>query len=161
MSDVVVQIDGPLKNIIDNPKFKYIKDYVNILAETGEFSAAIADLEREIVSSIEDSKITKNEIRKISVKMFHVIKLLFDKKFKFKSLNEEKSRQLKDLLSDHMHEILTYLVVTAVDALKKKNKNFDIIGLNEEDIELIVGTIVDTAEWAINLTPSNWFSCCH
>lgn len=152
MSEVVIEIDGILKNIITHPKFKYIQNYADVLAETGEFSEILINLEKEIMVSVEDGKITKNEIRKIGVKMFYVLKILHDKNFKFKSLDDKSNVKLKNLLRTHFTELLTYLIVEAVNIIKKREPTLNIIDLTGEDIELIVGTIVDTAEWSINIT---------
>lgn len=158
MDNVVIEIDGILETIIENPKYREIKEYTDILAETDEFSFALADLEKEITNSFFDLTITKNEIRKISVKMFKVLKILHDKNYKFK-----KSRNLTDLLRTHLEEILTVLVVKTIDLLQKHIPELYIYKLNEEDIKLIVGTIVDTAEWSIKITRKSWkkiFLCC-
>ena len=163
MSEIVIEIDGIFETILKNPRFLEIQKYVDILAETGEFTSALADLEREIMKSVEDAKVTKNEIRKVSVRMFKVLKMLYDKNFKFKTLNSNQSEKLRHLLRDHIEEILTVLVVKAVNAMRKHVPELDIIELNEEDIELIVGTIVDTAEWSINMSKKNlfkWFPYC-
>lgn len=163
MSEIIIEIDGILETILKNPKFQEIQQYVDILAETGEFATALANLEREIMLSIKDAKITKNEVRKISVKMFKVLKMLSDKNFKFTSLDSNNSKKLRNLLKDHFEEILTVLVIKAVKYIKINMPELDIIGLNDEDIELIVGTIVDTAEWSIDLVKKNWFKwfpCC-
>jgi hypothetical protein len=147
--EIIIEMNGILKNIVTNPRFKDVEKYVDILADTNEFTHALAILQREIIKSMEDAKITKNEIRKISVKMFYVLKLLNDKNFKFRGLDSNKNEKLKDLLRLHMEELLTVLVVKAIQKLTEKYPLLDLVDLQEDDIELIVGTIIDTAEWSI------------
>lgn len=162
-TQIVIEINSVLKKIFTSPKFIYLREYVDIITETTEFSLALVNLEKEIYISVKDSKITKNEIRKISVKMFHVLKLLNDKNFKFKKIDNDKSRLLKELLKENMEELLTSLVAKALDKMKDKHPDTFFTNMDEEDIELIVGTIVDTAEWSIEIAKEKWSkfcSCC-
>ena len=71
--------------------------------------------------------------------------------------------KLKDLLVNHLEEILTVLIIKALEQIKKHFPDLSTINLSQDDIELIVNTIIDTAEWSINITKkkwSKWIPCC-
>ena len=63
-------------DIINNPNFKDFQKYIDILAETGEFSKALVDIEIEIIKSLDDSKISNYEMQLIGIKAFNIIKML-------------------------------------------------------------------------------------
>lgn len=163
MSEIIIEIDGILETILKNEKFQEIQKYVDVLAETGEFAKSLANLEREIIYSIKDAQITKNEVRKIGIKMFKVLKMLYNKNYKFKKVDGNQSKKLKDLLVNHLEEILTVLIIKALEQIKKHFPDLSTINLSQDDIELIVNTIIDTAELSINITKkkwSKWIPCC-
>lgn len=140
-----------IADIVNNPNFDHFQKYIDVLAETDEFFNAFADIEREIVKSLEDSLISNDEMQIISIKTFNFIKLLYDKDFKFKINNEK----IKNLLKNDLEKLLVALISKIINKIKKSYPNIEI----NSDIELIIKTIVQTTEITLNLSKKN-FRCC-
>lgn len=148
-----------ISEIINNPKFKEFQKYIDILAETGEFSIALVDIEREIVDSLQDGEISNQEMQIIGIKSFNIIKMLYDRNFKFKKLDSKNSEKLKDLLKNDLENVLLFLISKIINKIRDKYPALDI----ECDIELIVKTIVNTAELTLNISKKSAFYkyvCC-
>ena len=141
-----------IADIVNNPHFKDFQKYIDVLAETNEFFNVFVDIEKEIVKSLEDSVISNIEMQIIGIKTFHFVKLLYDKKFKFKKLNNEK---IKNLLKNDLEKLLLVLITKILNKINDSYPNIEI----NSDIELIIKTIVQTTEITLNLSKSNKFCC--
>jgi len=141
-----------IADIVNNPHFKDFQKYIDVLAETNEFFNVFVDIEKEIVKSLEDSVISNIEMQIIGIKTFHFVKLLYDKKFKFKKLNNEK---IKNLLRNDLEKLLLVLITKILNKINDSYPNIEI----NSDIELIIKTIVQTTEITLNLSKSNKFCC--
>ena len=141
-----------IADIVNNPHFKDFQKYIDVLAETNEFFNVFVDIEKEIVKSLEDSVISNIEMQIIGIKTFHFVKLLYDKKFKFKKLNNEK---IKNLLKNDLEKLLLVLISKILNKINDSYPNIEI----NTDIELIIKTIVQTTEITLNLSKSNKFCC--
>ena len=157
-----IKINDNIMDILNNPNLQKVDEYVEILEKTNEFTVAISDIFREVYNALEDGVLTLNEIRKIGVKMFSFLVKLKDNKFKFEGLSSEESNKLKELIKEDLDNFLTNLVVKAIKIIKKRAPN--LAGkINENDIRLIVGTIVDTANFSIEIIEDKCpsiFVCC-
>lgn len=148
-----------INDIINDPLFNDFQKYINILAETGEFSNAIVDIEQNIIESLEDYKISNYEMQFIAIKAFNIIKLLYDKKFKFKKLDSNNSKKIKDLLRNDMKKLLLFIISNILNKIKEKYPELTI----DCDLQLIINTIVNTAELTLNLSKKSKFYkyiCC-
>ena len=141
-----------IADIVNNPHFKDFQKYIDVLAETNEFFNVFVDIEKEIVKSLEDSVISNIEMQIIGIKTFHFVKLLYDKKFKFKKLNNEK---IKNLIKNDLEKLLLVLISKILNKINDSYPNIEI----NTDIELIIKTIVQTTEITLNLSKSNKFCC--
>lgn len=141
-----------ITDIVNNPHFKDFQKYIDVLAETNEFFNVFVDIEKEIVKSFEDSVISNIEMQIIGIKTFNFVKLLYDKKFKFKKLNNEK---IKNLLRNDLEKLLLVLITKILNKINDSYPNIEI----NSDIELIIKTIVQTTEITLNLSKSNKFCC--
>ena len=139
-------------DIINNPNFKDFQKYIDALAETDEFFNAFANIEKEIVKSLEDSVISNDEMQIIGIKTFNFVKLLYDKKFKFKKLNNEK---IKNLIKNDLEKLLLVLISKIINKINETYPNIEI----NTDIELIIKTIVQTTEITLNLSKNNKYCC--
>jgi hypothetical protein len=141
-----------IADIVNNPNFKDFQKYIDALAETDEFFNAFANIEKEIVKSLEDSVISNDEMQIIGIKTFNFVKLLYDKKFKFKKLNNEK---IKNLIKNDLEKLLLVLISKIINKINETYPNIEI----NTDIELIIKTIVQTTEITLNLSKNNKYCC--
>lgn len=114
--------------------------YTETIAKTPDFKKAYDGLKNEILHSFEDSKITKEELAKIAVKMFHVIKILHDKNFKLHNV------KFKQLVHDDFKGVLKGLVQKTMSHFGHEY---------DDDYDFILDIIINTAEWSINIASSN------
>ena len=127
--------------------------YIDIILETTEFNNAYSDFQDEIKESIKDNLITTKEIKNISVKMFAVLSALQNTKLK---IDGKKANKLKEILKDHMTEILTNLIYKSLNDTMNKHPSLNMI-IGKEEIEDIVSIIIATAEFSIEVKTKK---CC-
>lgn len=147
-------------DIINNPNFKDFQKYIDILAETGEFSKALVDIEIEIIKSLDDSKISNYEMQLIGIKAFNIIKMLYNKKFKFKKLDGKNTIKIKDLIKKDLEKLLLVIISKIFNKIKEK---FPQLQIQTNQIDIIIKTIVNTAEIAFDFskkTKFNKYLCC-
>ena len=71
---------------------------------------------------------------------------------------------IESLTRYNLGEIITGLIIKVIENILEKHPELKLL-INTEDVELVVGTIVDTAEMSIDYVRYNWnwkkcFPCC-